>query len=138
MRRLSLAIAAALTLSATAANAQTAAPMGGGLALGQGEASYMSVSGAVRDVVVVDPTVADVSILNTRNLVVLGKKPGTTAVMVFGADGRTLATRQVVVSEAGSAGVTVYRGVTGAGYACSSRCQRVAAGDDAAAGAGKP
>lgn len=107
------------------------------MALGQGEASSISVGGAVRDVVVVDPAVADVSILNGRNLVVLGKKPGTTAVMVFGADGRALATRQVVVSEAGSAGVTVYRGVAGAGYACSSRCQRVA-GEDAAAAAAKP
>lgn len=143
MRRLSLAIAAVLTLAApllsAPANAQTGAlpvkATGGDLPLAQGEASYMNAGGVVRDVVVVDPNVADVSVVNERTLVVLGKRPGVTTVMVFGAGGRTLASRQIVVSEAGDSGVTVYRGVNAAGYACAGRCTRVtAAGAPTASG----
>jgi Flp pilus assembly secretin CpaC len=128
MRRLSLALAAVLTLSGAAAHAQTGAlPTRSDLSLGQGEAFYMNVNnGAVRDVVVVDPNVADISIINERTLVVLGKRAGFTTVMAFDGKGRTLASRQVVVSQAGEAGVTVYRGATAAnGYACADRCQRV-------------
>ncbi len=143
MRRLSLAIAAVLTLSgplaSTVAHAQTGAlpvtAASAELPIGQGETSYVTVGGAVRDVVVADPAVADISILNERTLLVMGKRPGVTALMVFGTGGRTLAARQVVVSEAGDSGVTVYRGVNGAGYACASRCTRVVA---AAAGGAAP
>ena len=80
---------------------------------------------------------ADVSVVNERTLVVLGKRPGVTTVMVFGAGGRTLASRQIVVSEAGDSGVTVYRGVNAAGYACAGRCTRVGAAATAPA-AGAP
>jgi len=139
MRRLSLAIATVLTLSGAVAHAQTGAlPVTAAsveLPLGQGETSYVTVGGAVRDVVVADPAVADISVINERTLLVMGKRPGVTALMIFGAGGRTLAARQVVVSETGDSGVTIYRGVNGAGYACASRCTRVVA---AAPGAAAP
>lgn len=132
MRRLSLAIAAVLTLSGAAASAQTsvlpAKTTSADLPLGAGEASYMSVGGAVRDVVVADPTIADVSIVNERTLVVMGKRAGVTTLMAFGAGGRTLTNRQVVVSEVGDGGVTIYRGATANSYACgAARCMRVGA-----------
>mgnify|MGYP000426217710 CR=1 FL=1 len=132
MRRLSLAIAAVLTLSGAAANAQTgvlpAKATSADLPLGAGEASYMSVGGAVRDVVVADPTIADVSIVNERTLIVMGKRPGVTTLMAFGAGGRTLTNRQVVVSEVGDGGVTIYRGATANSYACgTARCMRIGA-----------
>lgn len=131
MRRLSLAIAAVLTLSGAGANAQNTGVLpvkatSADLPLAAGEASYMSVGGAVRDVVVADPTIADVSIVNERTLVVMGKRPGVTTLMAFGAGGRALTTRQVVVSEVGDGGVTIYRGATTNSYACgAARCTRV-------------
>ena len=132
MRRLSLAIAAVLTLSGAAASAQTGAlpakATSADLPLGAGEAFYMSVGGAVRDVVVADPAIADVSIVNERTLVVMGKRAGVTTLMAFGAGGRTLTNRQVVVSEVGDGGVTIYRGATANSYACgAARCMRVGA-----------
>lgn len=141
MRPHSLAIAAVLTLSGAlscvGASAQTGAlPVRSAsvdLPLAQGEASYMSVGGAVRDVVVVDPTIADVSVVNERTLVVMGKRPGVTTLMAFGAGGRALANRQVVVSEVGEGGVTVYRGAIANNYACAKRCTRLGAGAAAAA-----
>jgi Flp pilus assembly secretin CpaC len=143
MRRLSLAIAAVLSLTGAAAQAQTAtlpvATTGADLPLALGQASYVTADGAVRDVVVADPSVADVSIVNARTLVVLGKRPGVTTLMIFGAGGRPLANRQVVVSEVGESGVTVYRGVSAAGYACAGRCTRVTvAAPDPATASGTP
>ncbi|WP_395444609.1 pilus assembly protein N-terminal domain-containing protein [Caulobacter sp. UC70_42] len=139
MRRLSLAITAVLTLSGAAANAQTgvlpAKTTSADLPLGAGEAFYMSVGGAVRDVVVADPTIADVSIVNERTLVVMGKRAGVTTLMAFGAGGRTLTNRQVVVSEVGDGGVTIYRGATANSYACgAARCMRVGAAPGPASG----
>jgi Flp pilus assembly secretin CpaC len=137
MRRLSLAIAAALTLSGVSASAQNAAMTGAlpirnapattptDLPVAAGQASYVNLSGAVRDVVVGDPTIADVSVVNDRTLVVLGKRPGVTSLLAFGAGGRALADRQVVVSENGGGGVTVYRGATASNYACAAQCTRL-------------
>ena len=130
MRRLPLAIAAVLTLAGGGVSAQTGLmpvrSAGTDLSLATGEAASMGVGGAVRDVVIADPTVADVSIVNERTLVVMGKRAGVTTLMAFGAGGRPLTTRQVVVSEIGDGGVTVYRGATTNNYACGAvRCMRV-------------
>ncbi len=143
MRRLSLVITAVLTLSGVSASAQTASPAAAmigalpirstpattpiDLPVAAGQASYVSLGGAVRDVVVGDPTIADVSVVNDRTLVVLGKRPGVTSLLAFGAGGRALADRQVVVSENGGGGVTVYRGATASNYACAAQCTRLGA-----------
>jgi hypothetical protein len=76
----------------------------------------------VRDIVVGDPTVADVSLVNERTLVVLGKKAGATTVLAFDARGRTLADRDVVVSNVPTQAVVFQRGATAATYACGDRC----------------
>lgn len=134
MRRLSLVIAAALTLSGVAASAQTLA---GGtssmkvntpvdLPVAAGQASYVSLGAPVRDVVVGDPTIADVSLVNDRTLVVLGKRPGVTSLLAFSTGGRPLADRQIVVSENGGGSVTIYRGATASNYACAAQCTRLA------------
>ncbi|MGH1557631.1 pilus assembly protein N-terminal domain-containing protein [Caulobacter segnis] len=121
MRRLSLVIAALATLSGAAvAQARPA-----DLPVAAGQASYVSLGGAVRDVVVGDPSIADVSVVNDRTLVVLGKRPGVTSLLAFGAGGRALADRQVVVSENGAGSVTVYRGASASNYACASQCTRL-------------
>jgi Flp pilus assembly secretin CpaC len=125
MRRLSLVIAAALTLSGVSASAQMLPikTASADLPVAAGQASYLNLGGAVRDVVVGDPSVADVSVVNERTLVVLGKRPGVTSLLAFSASGRALADRQVVVSE--GAGVTVYRGAHATAYACGVQCTRL-------------
>lgn len=131
MRRSSLVIAAALTLFGVSASAQTLPikAVSADLPVAAGQASYLNLGGAVRDVVVGDPSVADVSVVNDRTLVVLGKRPGVTSLLAFGASGRALADRQIVVSE--GAGVTVYRGARPSTYACGAQCTRLT-GEDAA------
>jgi len=119
MRRLTLALIAALTVCGTGAQAQN-------LSVPTGQATQISLNGAVRDVVVGDPQIADVSVINERTLVVLGKRAGVTTVLAFDASGNRLADRQIIVSDIGSGSVTVYRGAANTtNYACGTQCTRV-------------
>ncbi|WP_297512862.1 pilus assembly protein N-terminal domain-containing protein [uncultured Caulobacter sp.] len=142
MRRLSLAFVAAATLiaplGALSARAQMLparslpTPNSADLPVAAGQASYVNLGAPVRDIVVGDPAVADVSVVNDRTLVVLGKRPGVTSLLAFGPGGRALADRQIVVSENSGGGVTIYRGAVASNYACAAQCTRLGA---AAAGA---
>lgn len=120
MRRLTLAFCAGLSLSAaTAALADSPTPP---LSVSAGAAARITLSAPVRDIVVGDPAVADVSLVNERTLVVMGKKAGATTVMAFDARGRALADRDVVVSDIPTQAVIVQRGASAATYACGDRC----------------
>jgi len=128
MRRLPLtlcaALSAALGLAATTAGAQSAtAP----LMVSAGQAARISLSAPVRDLVVGDPAVADVSLVNDRTLVILAKKVGSTTILAFDARGQALADRQIVVSDVPAGGVVVQRGGMSATYACSASCSQMAA-----------
>jgi Flp pilus assembly secretin CpaC len=125
MRRLTLAFCACLSLGATAASAQIQAARPAALSVSTGQAAHISLAAPVRDIVVGDPTVADVSIVNERTLVVLGKKAGATTLLAFDARGRPLADRQVVVSDISDQAVVVQRGVATSTYACGERCSKL-------------
>lgn len=138
MRRLPLAFLACMSLGATVAVAQPqAAVRSTSLSVAAGEALQIALSGPVRDVVVGDPTVADVSVINERTLVVLGKKTGSTTLLAFDAGGRTLTSRQVVVSSTPSQAVIVQRGPAASTYACGDRCSVLTAETPPTGGADK-
>ncbi|MBI1686011.1 pilus assembly protein N-terminal domain-containing protein [Caulobacter hibisci] len=127
MRRLSLAFAAFFSLCAAAATAQAASPAAAPtaprtLSVAAGQATTVLLNGAVRDVVVGDPQIADVSVVNDRTLVVLGKRTGVTSLFAFDAQGRTLTGGQVLVSDVAADAVTVQRGSAASTYACDGRC----------------
>ncbi|CAN5606911.1 pilus assembly protein N-terminal domain-containing protein [soil metagenome] len=138
MRRLPLALFACLSLLTSVASAQTLAAQSGALSIGDGEAVRITLPGPVRDIVVGDPQVADVSLVNERTLVVMGKKAGATTLLAFDASGRTLIDRQVMVSEASSAAVIVQRGAVASAYACGDRCAKLGGGDTATAAVAHP
>jgi Flp pilus assembly secretin CpaC len=124
MRRSPLALSVAISLFATAAGAQML-PVSRAvtpLSVGAGQATRLALSAPVRDIVVGDPDVADVSIVNERTLVILGKKAGATTLMAFDARGQALADRQVMVSDIPDQAVIVQRGATASAYACGERC----------------
>src|SRR6478752_2132073 len=121
MRRLTLALCAGLSLSVLATAALADSPSAP-LSVSAGAAARIVLAAPVRDIVVGDPAVADVSLINERTLVVLGKKAGATTVLAFDAQGRALADRDVVVSAVPTQAVVVQRGANAATYACGERC----------------
>jgi Flp pilus assembly secretin CpaC len=138
MRRLTLALCASLSLGATAASAQILtvsrpAP----LTVSAGQATRITLAAPVRDIVVGDPAVADVSIVNARTLVVLGKKVGATTLLAFDARGQALADRQILVSDLPDQAIIVQRGATASAYACGDHCSKLS-GEPAAPAAETP
>lgn len=133
MRRLTLALCASATASlallATTAGAQ---PTNAPLTVSTGQAARITLSAPVRDLVVGDPNVADVSLVNDRTLVILAKKVGSTTVLAFDARGHALADRQIVVSDIPAGGVVVQRGGASATYACGASCSPLPATEGAA------
>ncbi len=118
MRR-HLALLAALSVL-TAAGAAVAQ----GLPVRIDQATRVTLSAPARDVVVGNPSVADVTILDARNILVMGKGYGVTNIVVIDARGRTILDRQIVVSAADDGRVSFYRGPDVYNYACSPRCER--------------
>jgi Flp pilus assembly secretin CpaC len=126
MRRLTLALCACLSLGAAAADAQVlAVSRPAALSVGAGQAAHITLAAPVRDIVVGDPAVADVSIVNARTLVVLGKKVGATTLLAFDARGQALADRQILVSDVPDQAIIIQRGAIGSTYACGDRCSKM-------------
>lgn len=115
--------AAALAVLILAAAAPAAA---GGLAVPLDSAVRLQLSGAAADVIVANPAVADVAIVDERTVVVLGRAHGTTGLLVFDSARRVLWDGPVTVT-APAGRITVYRGAEEHQYACVSRCERAAA-----------
>ncbi|MDG2530976.1 pilus assembly protein N-terminal domain-containing protein [Caulobacter endophyticus] len=125
MRRLSLAIIAFFSLCGAAVAAQAAVPTAPAprtMSVAAGQATTLPLGGSAREIVVGDPQIADVSVVNDRTLVILGKRVGVTTVFAFDAQGRPLAGGQVLVTDVAADTVTVQRGASASAYACDGRC----------------
>jgi Flp pilus assembly secretin CpaC len=117
MRRLPLAMIAVLALGSGPAQAAPAlmAPLN--------QSVPINLPRGTRDVLIGNPAIADVSVLDSGTAVVLGKGYGVTNLVVIDQLGRTVMNRQVVVA-APAGNVTVIRGGKAADYACGARCER--------------
>ena len=114
----SLAAAAALTLFAGATTARAEA-----LVVPLDHSTRLKVAGAAQSVVVGNPTVADVTVVDSHTLFVSGRGYGVTDVVVLDASGRTLYSTEVVVGVAHTGRVSVFRGAERTDMACSPNCQ---------------
>lgn len=114
MRR--VALAALIALFATPALAET-------LVVGLDQSIRLRVAGSARDVVVGNPKVADVHLIDSRNIVVLGKGYGATSILVVDQAGRTVLDQDVIVSAPAGGQASLYRGVDVETYACAARCE---------------
>ncbi len=85
----------------------------------------LPIGGAVQSVVVGNPAVADVTVVDSHTLYVTGKSFGQTDVIVLDTYGRTLYQGDVVVGSANVGRVTVYRGGARTDMACAPNCQTV-------------
>ncbi|MDP1630963.1 MAG: pilus assembly protein N-terminal domain-containing protein [Caulobacter sp.] len=88
------------------------------------QASRVTLSATARDVVIGNPSVADVTVIDGRNLLVMGKAYGVTNLVVLDARGRTILDRQIVVSASDDGRISFYRGPDVYNYSCSPRCER--------------
>lgn len=114
-----------LSLAAVLAALSVAAPaMAQSLPIRIDQAARVVLAGTARDVIIGNPAVADVTVLDARTLVVTGKGYGITNLMVVDSRGRTILDRQIIVSANDDGRVTMYRGGDLYNYACAPRCER--------------
>jgi Flp pilus assembly secretin CpaC len=85
----------------------------------------LPISGSAQNVVIGNTDIADVKVVDSRTLMVIGKKPGVTNIVVMDAGGRTLFNDQVMVSAGAGSVVTVYSGAETVDVACSPYCKSV-------------
>ena len=77
-----------------------------------------------RDVLIGNPAIADVNVLDASKAVVLGKGYGVTNMIVIDQLGRTVMERRIVVAAPETGRVSVIRGAKVDDYACAGGCER--------------
>jgi hypothetical protein len=95
----------------------------------------LAVNGPAASVVVGNPAVADVTVVDSRTVFVSGRGYGSTDVVVLDALGRTIFSSDILVSAPTQGRVAVYRGAVRSDLACDPGC---APNGRASAGAAAP
>lgn len=85
-------------------------------------AQRVQLNGAATAVVVGNPQIADVTVVDANTLFVTGKAYGTTEVVAVDAIGRTLFQGEISVTSGSSGAVRVWRGGQATEMACAQTC----------------
>lgn len=134
MPRLTLALmAAALVAAPLAAQAQTSA-----MNVEIDRSARVQLRGAAASVIVANPAIADVTVVDADTLFIVGKGYGVTEVVAVDGVGRTLFQREVVVTGGSTGSVRVWRGAQVTEMACGSSCAPSVRTAGAAAAASAP
>ena len=131
-----LAVGLAGSVHVRPSAAADAVPM---LAVGVDRGVNIRLWGTASTVVVGNPAIADVNLVNGRTLLITGHAVGQTSIMVLDSSGRETFHQTILVGPADAGHVSVQRGAQATDYSCSPRCERlVATGGAAAATASAP
>jgi hypothetical protein len=96
------------------------------------EAILLRLERPAADIIVGNPSIADVSVQNSRLLVVTGKSFGMTNMIVLDSKGRKLLDEKVRVRSDETRQVRIYKGKDRASYDCAPRCEAaLVPGDEA-------
>ncbi len=110
----------ALTLFAALASAGSA--LAEPLVVPIDHSARIAVQGSAASVVLGNPQVADVTVVDSHTLFVSGRGYGETDVVVLDRSGRTIYSGDVIVAAAGGGRVSVYRGGDRTDMACAPAC----------------
>ena len=86
------------------------------------QATLIRLDRQAADIVVGNPSIADVSVQSGKLLVITGKSFGETNLIVMDADGKVVADRQLIVQEPRIGFVTMYRGSARQTLHCAPYC----------------
>jgi hypothetical protein len=83
----------------------------------------LNVQGAAASVVIGNPQVADVTVVDSHTVFVSGRGYGETDVVVLDGAGRTLYAGEIMVGTPGGGRVSIYRGAERTDMACAPACE---------------
>jgi hypothetical protein len=87
------------------------------------QATMLRLERSAAEIVVGNPSIADVAVQSGKVLVLTGKSFGQTNLIVLDAQGEVIINRRVVVEEPSGGYVTVYRGTSRETLHCSPNCE---------------
>ena len=112
-----------LTVGIIATSAgHTAMAASNGIAVLVDQATLVRLDRPAAEIVVGNPSIADVSVQSSKLLVVTGKSFGETNLIVMDADGKVVTNRQLIVQEPRTGFVTIYRGSARQTFHCAPYC----------------
>ena len=117
MKRTALILALAATAVATAALAQSRP-----LNVEIDRSQRVALRGAAASVIVGNPAIADVTVVDANTLYIVGKGYGVTEVVAVDAIGRPLFQSQIVVTGGSTGAVRMWRGGQMTEMACGGSC----------------
>lgn len=82
----------------------------------------VQLRGAAASIIVGNPQIADVSLVDANTMFIVGKGYGVTEVVAVDGVGRTLFQREVVVTGGSTGSVRVWRGAQATEMACGASC----------------
>ncbi|CAN7363666.1 pilus assembly protein N-terminal domain-containing protein [Brevundimonas sp. LjRoot202] len=133
-QRLLLALAATVLL----AGPGLAVAQSGRISVEVDQAQRVQLSGPASSVIVGNPEIADVTVVDANTLYITGKGYGVTEVVAVDPIGRTVFQSQVVVTAGDGAGrVRVWRGAQSTEMACATSCSPSMRGTSGPAAAGQ-
>jgi hypothetical protein len=98
----------------------------------------IALRGTAANIIIGDANVADVTVIDSHSILLMGKAYGATDVLVLDHAGRTLLDDHVMVAAQEGGVVTVHRGAATMEYSCTPRCQALSPPKDGAGGAAAP
>jgi Flp pilus assembly secretin CpaC len=117
-RLVAVLAAAAVVLSPAIGTAQS-----GSLNVGIDQAQRVQLRGPAGSVIVGNPAIADVTVVDSNTLYITGKGYGVTEIVAVDTIGRTVFQSQIIVTDgAGSGRVRVWRGGQATEMACAASC----------------
>ncbi len=127
-----LSLSLALAMMAAEAFAAT-----GDMMLEINDSQRVGLYGTAASVIVANPLIADVSMLDSHSLVISAKGFGATRVQAFDGNGRELFNRRITIVAPQVDQVTLHRGASSSEFICVPKCQpapasALAAGNPAA------
>ena len=116
-------VTSAVVLVAFALSAGSALAQSRPLSVSLDQSTRVQLSGPAGSVIVGNPAIADVTVVDANTLFITGKGYGVTEIVAVDAIGRTVFQSQVVVSAGDGAGqVRVWRGGQATEMACAASC----------------
>ena len=95
------------------------------------QSQLLRVSRPIAEIIIGNPSIADISVQATNMLVVTGKTFGTTNVIVLDADRNVIQDQRIVVVRDPARQVSLYKGTKRETYSCAPTCNpALVAGDD--------
>lgn len=114
---------AALLIAGALAAAPAALAQSAGINIGVDQAHRVQLRGQAGSVIVGNPQIADVTVVDANTLYITGKGYGVTEVVAVDEIGRTLFQSRVIVTAGTNAGsVRVWRGAQATEMACAAAC----------------